>query len=557
MSPASRSVQSSQSTSHSYFEPITANNNNNTRTSNKAHSPFYCMGLLPFPFGTLRIMLVEFHERMAFYGVAYLLAVYITDMLQQSSETSNLVVNMFYLLSPLSAILGAVMADGVVGKAKVLAFGGTIYTTGIGILVLSAVPFMWVDFPDEPSRWSYVFFYAGITMLGSGYGMIKTVSAPLMAEQLPEDVPESVRARQTEELFNWLYWVINIGSVIGILLSPEIRNSTIGGPRRHNDTEGAYGTGFWLSFLITFGLSSLGLLVYISGLGSYKEVPLRKGTLSTALKLLFSRMRGMGDGAAEVLPCTMSSLDASNVAHDLDEAIDASKVFAFLPVFWLLSNQQSTNYIIQAKYLERPWFVPPEVLSVCSTMTMFFFIPFYNRVIVPRMTLSSIAKMVVGFLIASFGLGCAAIVQMEIERRGTIQDNGDYVLNPGQTRLAFWYQAPLYSIQSVSEVFAGVTAMRLAYSLAPASMRSVVMSFYLLSSAAGSALGLLITPISQPQNYLALFMGCACLMVLTSMLFYGMFNSYKLKEQVCYATSLRGSEADSERSRALSESLHH
>ena len=500
------------------------------------------MPRLPFPLGALRILTVEFHERFAFYGTTYILVVYLTDMLKATTQTANIVINLFYFLSPISAIIAAILADGILGKPKVLAFGGAVYTCGIGVVSVSALPVVWKDFPDEPSKLAYGLFYGGITMLGMGYGMIKTCSSPLMAEQLPTTGTEAERARLIDTLFNWFYWVINFGSLFGIVICPLLRNN-VGGPKRSSSSEGEYGTGFWTAFLLTFCASFFGLVIYVSGLSSYKSAPIQKGFLTSAVRTVWDRVRCRSyhrlseavysEPTSGLLP-TSGFYDQCDVNADLDIAMDASKIFLFLPIFWLLSNQQSTNYVIQAKYLKRPSFgdlaVPPEINAVVSTITLLMFIPLYDRVIAPRLTVSSIDKMCIGFVLSAMGAACAGLLQLEIEHRGTIAENGDYHLHAGMQRVPFYWQYPLFMVQSMCEVLAGVTAMKLAYLLAPTSMRSVVMSLYLLSSAAGSALGLVVSPWCKPQDYEFLFFAFSGSMLVATVVFYVLFSK-KISEK--------------------------
>jgi len=373
--------------------------------------------------------------------------------------------------------------------------------------------------------WSYSLFYGGITMLGLGYGLIKTCTAPLMVEQLDlSGLSETEVNRAIDRLFNWLYWVINFGSLFGITLCPLLRNNI--GPRRHNDSEGSYGTGFWAAFLLTFVMSLVGLVVYVSGLPSYRTTAIQRGYLTAAVQTMWDRIRCRQYSRADTF------YDQRDVSVDLDAAIDASKIFLFLPLFWLLSNQQSTNYVIQAKYLSRPDFLPPEMINVVNAVNLLLFIPIYDRFVAPRLSITSIGKMILGFILSAFGLSCAALLQMEILRRGTINEDGDYTLYEGFYRVPFYWQAPLYILQSISEVLSGITALKLAYLLAPSSMRSVVMSFYLLSSALASALGLVISPLCSPQNYTMLFFVFGGAMLVGAALFHFLFSSYKEKERI-------------------------
>ena len=59
------------------------------------------------------------------------------------------------------------------------------------------------------------------------------------------------------------------------------------------------------------------------------------------------------------------------------------------------------------------------------------------------------------------------------------------------------WQAPAYILVALSEILASITGLELAYAKAPENMKSFIMSLFLLTSAAGSALGMLIAPFGK------------------------------------------------------------
>jgi dipeptide/tripeptide permease len=55
----------------------------------------------------------------------------------------------------------------------------------------------------------------------------------------------------------------------------------------------------------------------------------------------------------------------------------------------------------------------------------------------------------------------------------------------------------LYPLLAASEIMASITGLELAYSEAPEKMKSLVMSLFLLTSAGGSVLGVIVSPVAR------------------------------------------------------------
>jgi hypothetical protein len=128
------------------------------------------------------IIVVEFFERMAYYATAFTLMTYCTDMLLLGSSQANLVVNILYVISPLSAVIGSGVADGALGRRNALLLFLAIYVVGVSVIALSTFPFMYDSFPTDPGSAAKALFMIGIGIFGVGYGGMKVCTSPLMAD---------------------------------------------------------------------------------------------------------------------------------------------------------------------------------------------------------------------------------------------------------------------------------------------------------------------------------------------------------------------------------------
>jgi dipeptide/tripeptide permease len=200
------------------------------------------------------IIVVEFFERMAYYATAFTLMTYCTDMLLLTSTQANLVVNILYVISPLSAVIGSGLSDGSLGRRNALLLFLAIYVVGLSVIALSTFPFMYDSFPRVPGNAAKALFMIGIGIFGVGYGGMKVCTSPLMADACvahatgpsnsPRSAPqnnndleatlhesEETTRRAAEEqrlavvsrLFRVMYWSINFGSLFGIIGAPMLR----------------------------------------------------------------------------------------------------------------------------------------------------------------------------------------------------------------------------------------------------------------------------------------------------------------------------------------------
>ena len=66
-------------------------------------------------------------------------------------------------------------------------------------------------------------------------------------------------------------------------------------------------------------------------------------------------------------------------------------------------------------------------------------------------------------------------------------------------------QTPAYLLIGLSEIFASITGLEYAFTKAPPSMKSFVMSMFLLTNAFGSALGIALTPTAVDPKLLDMY----------------------------------------------------
>ena len=156
--------------------------------------------------------------------------------------------------------------------------------------------------------------------------------------------------------------------------------------------------------------------------------------------------------------------------------------------------------------------LPNDILPNVDAITLIIIIPVADRIIYPfirtrlHFVFGPTTRITWGFFIASLSMGYAAILQSRIYAAPPCYDSPsacqagriaftDDSYKPNQVHVL--WQAPAYILVALSEILASITGLELAYAKAPENMKSFIMSLFLLTSAAGSALGMLIAPFGK------------------------------------------------------------
>jgi POT family proton-dependent oligopeptide transporter len=180
--------------------------------------------------------------------------------------------------------------------------------------------------------------------------------------------------------------------------------------------------------------------------------------------------------------------------HWVDEVsrgFKACVVFVWYPIYWLSYNQINNNLTSQAATMSTHG-LPNDILNNLNPFSLIILIPIMDLFVYPTLrrfhiNFSPIKKITLGFFCGALAMMCAAIVQHYIY----ITHPGGYYASEskGFSPLNVWVQTPSYVLIAISEIFASITGLEYAYTKAPKSMRSLVMSLFLFMSAISSAIG--------------------------------------------------------------------
>lgn len=181
--------------------------------------------------------------------------------------------------------------------------------------------------------------------------------------------------------------------------------------------------------------------------------------------------------------------------------------------------------------------IPNDIMQNIGPLTIIFLIPIFDRILYPGLRkigipFRPITRITWGFAFAALAMAYAAIVQHLIYSSPPCYnaplacDNSHL---PNQVHVAV--QTPAYFFIAVSEIFASVTGLEYAFTKAPPSMKSFVMSIFLLQSAFGSALGIALAPIAKDPKLVWMYTGLCIAIIIAAGLFWVCFRHLNAKEK--------------------------
>ncbi|CAF1317389.1 unnamed protein product [Adineta steineri] len=514
------------------------------------------------PLAAWMIVVCKFCESFTFYGMSGPFQNYIQfpvpgsndtqpGALNRGHQTATLLTTFFGFFCSIIPIVGAIVADQFWGKYKAIFISCIIYSVGLSVLVVSSIPVSINAGTALPG------LIIAMIIIGIGSGGVQSNFIPLMGEQytrktlivkgkmilskkkqgIQTSVFLEIKGKKKiidpqitiQSLFNWSYWVVSLAS-----LSPLLTTYV---EKYHS---------FWLAYLIPLIVFMGAIIVLVFGYQRYIRAPPNGSLLIQAfrvIKIAFRLRRKLGkqdhikhmlDYAKQVETSdeTTETNEKMNVfIDDLKQAIHACRVFAFYPIYWICYNQMYNNLTSQAAQMNvGP--LPNDILQNIDPFVLIIFIPIFEKIIYPllrrlNINFKPILRITCGFIVVSLAMAWTAIVQHLIYSTGP---NYSFTPQPCSTcqkynNITVAWQIPSYFLIAISEIFANITGLEYAFTQAPTSMKSIVMSLYVFTSAIGSALSFALIPVTVDPKLLWMYTSLSIVAFVIGIIFYVTFRN--------------------------------
>ena len=487
----------------------------------------------------LCILITETAERFSYFGFRAILVLFFTLQLHYEESTAIALFAYMTCLAYLSPLLGALLADGHLGRYCTILIFGIVYL--IGLCILTGGAFLDSDTQLESKR---VLTFGGLFLVCLGTGGIKPCVSAFGADQVASQETTNGGGREIHQeddftsdrvraFFASFYFCINLGAVTSIFVIPIIRAHY----------------GFGAAFLTPTLFILLAMMAFLSKSSEYvHHVPTT--SLATTFRLCgWILRRRLSQYALVHRYCpwirpTQSPLSNNNsgsestsleatwsdgLVHDNNnnnnnamdteashnqqvsdaaQALHVMPILGMLPMFWMLYDQQGSVWTLQATRMALGN-IQPEQMNVVNPLLIMCFIPLFERVIYPSLetsgwNISHLRRMGWGMLLAAISFCVSGFLENVIQSRDST----------GAPQVHVLWQLPQITILTVAEIFLSVTGLEFAYATSPDRLKAFLMALYLLTTAVGDLFGgLLYSSVFQDMNRSLVMYVCATLML--------------------------------------------
>ncbi|KAJ6362904.1 hypothetical protein OIU78_003151 [Salix suchowensis] len=198
--------------------------------------------------------------------------------------------------------------------------------------------------------------------------------------------------------------------------------------------------------------------------------------------------------------CTVTQVE------ELKSIIRLLPIWASGIVFATVYSQMSTMFVLQGNTMDQkmgPRFkIPSASLSLFDTLSVIFWAPVYDRVIVPHARkftghergFTQLQRMGIGLVISIVSMIVAGV--LEVVRLKFVRENNYYDLE--YIPMTIFWQVPQYFLIGCAEVFTFIGQLEFFYDQAPDAMRSLCSALSLTTVALGNYLStLLVTVVTK------------------------------------------------------------
>ncbi|KAK3405187.1 hypothetical protein EUGRSUZ_K01436 [Eucalyptus grandis] len=462
------------------------------------------------------IVAYEVFERLAYYGVASNLVLYLTKRLREGTvESANSVTNWTGIVW-MTPVLGAYIGDVHLGRYKTFVIASIIYLLGMVLLTLSvslpslSPPSCGPGVKEEDCNlkatpFQVGFFYFALYIIALGNGGTKPNISSMGADQFDEFEP---RERvQKASFFNWWMCSVFTGALFANTVMMYIQDNV------------GWGTGYSIQ---TAGLG-LALLLFLGGTPFYRHKKKARSSYARLAQVVVAatkkwRVR-IPDDPKELHELSIDEyassgrlrIDSTPTLRFFDKAAtktgptsswtlctvtqveEAKQIFKMVPILIAtfvpsaVFGQVTTLFIKQGTTLDRSigqnFKMPPASLKAFIQVTLLISLVLYDRVFVPVMRrytkhprgITMLQRMGIGLSLFVVVMAAGSLTErrrLSVAReRGTV---GQHDVVP----LSIFILLPQFMLMGVADAFLEAAKLEFFYDQAPEGMKSFGTSYY-------------------------------------------------------------------------------
>ncbi|KAF1970815.1 MFS general substrate transporter [Bimuria novae-zelandiae CBS 107.79] len=437
----------------------------------------------------------------------------------------------FYIGYYISPMLFAVLSDSKLGRYRTLLVCLVLFNIGCAAITASSLP------ASLDKGWGLPGLIITMICVALGGGGFESNMAAFLADQYAETEPrieilksgERViidRTLTIEYVYSLNYWLGNLGSLswfATVALEEHV--------------------GFTSAYGLTFGLIFLSLVTLLIGNSRFVRAPHESKVFAQSSKILLCAACN-GFQLARTDPKYQLEYRqkvvpwSSRLVSELCRALRACRILLAFIMFYICFDQMQNNLISQSAQMETGG-APNDMVSAMNQVGCILFTPLIQHVIYPllhrrHVYIRPITRITIGFVFVVLSMTYAAIVQNAIYSSGPCYDHPrtcNLVGNREPNHINVWIQAPVFFLIAMSEVWAYVTALEIAYHHAPKHMQSMIQAIFPLMAGIGSVCAMAISPFAHDPNLVIFYASLAGGMAVVTVVFWLLFRKYDKTEK--------------------------
>ncbi|KVI11523.1 hypothetical protein Ccrd_010065 [Cynara cardunculus var. scolymus] len=453
-----------------------------------------CTKLSIANFGIINYLLVyignECCERLAYYGMSTNLVNYLQDRLNQGTVRASTTVTNWQGTCYVTPLLGAFLADAYLGRYWTIAASvkGLKPTCDPG--------------GCHPTSTQTAFTFVALYLIALGTGGIKPCVSSFGADQFDE-TDKSERKRKSS-FFNWFYLSINVGALFASSILVWIQMNV------------GWGWGFGVPAVAM----ALAVAFFFSGSRLYRLQKPSGSPIVRLCQVIVASLRKFNvkvpndksllyetsDAESQINFSNHWRLCTVTQVEELKSIIRILPIWASGIVFAAVYSQMSTMFVLQGNTMDQhigPNFkIPSASLSLFDTLSVIFWAPVYERVIIPTARkytrhergFTQLQRMGIGLGISLFAMIAAGT--LEVIRLNYVRQHNLYEVET--IPMTIFWQVPQYFLIGCAEVFTFIGQLEFFYDQAPDAMRSLCAALSLTTVALGNYLStVLVTVVAK------------------------------------------------------------
>jgi POT family proton-dependent oligopeptide transporter len=444
-------------------------------------------------------------ERFSYYGMTSILAGYISGQLiagglGKSEDFATIIISLFKSFNYFTPLIGAWLSDKMIGRYKTIFWVSLLYCAGHGTLACS-------DFFSAQGKLNCLFI--GLTLIALGSGGIKPCVSAFMGEQFHAD-----QSHLMQKAYGAFYVAINFGSFFSFLIVPWVKD--------HH--------GYSLAFGVPGILMAIATFIFWRGKKLYVIVPTnREKKHAGFFQVIFTALSLRRAAGQKFWDAARTRFSENEVAATRS-VLPILFVFAMIPMFWALYDQGNSTWVLQGLKMSNINLlgldIGAEQMQSLNPLLIMLFVPVFTLWIYPRIGrfASPLKRMSCGLFLAAGSFVLVALIQKHIEA--------------GEHLSILWQTWP-YVIITAAEVLVSTTGLEFAFREAAPEMKSLIMSFWLLTTAVGNLFVALLThflahgagPAADTSVSSGRFMLYAGMMFAVAILFSLIATTYHYRDQ--------------------------